>query len=60
MLDKAMAGGRCHLMASLGDDAFGRTFDHFDFGLQCILDAWNIIWRNGIRDSRHSVAGAGV
>lgn len=33
-----MAGGRYHLMASLGDDAFGRTFDHFDFGLQHILD----------------------
>ncbi|WP_433580410.1 TetR/AcrR family transcriptional regulator [Nocardia brasiliensis] len=38
VLDQAMASGRYPLMASLDDDAFGRTFDHFDFGLQRILD----------------------
>ncbi|MFI9402666.1 TetR/AcrR family transcriptional regulator [Nocardia sp. NPDC052316] len=37
-LEVAMASGRYPVMSSLDDDAFDATFDHFDFGLQRILD----------------------
>ncbi|TLS41841.1 TetR/AcrR family transcriptional regulator [Streptomyces montanus] len=38
VLEKAMASGRYPVLASLSDDAFGTGFDHFEFGLQRILD----------------------
>ncbi|WP_155980773.1 TetR/AcrR family transcriptional regulator [Nocardia sp. CNY236] len=38
VLNRAMASGRYPTMASLSDDAFSADFDHFDFGLQRILD----------------------
>jgi AcrR family transcriptional regulator len=37
-LEKAMASGRYPVMASLSEDTFGPDFDHFEFGLQRILD----------------------
>jgi AcrR family transcriptional regulator len=37
-LEKAMASGRYPVLASLDEDAFGTDFDHFEFGLQRILD----------------------
>ncbi|WP_331749279.1 MULTISPECIES: TetR/AcrR family transcriptional regulator [unclassified Streptomyces] len=37
-LEKAMASGRYPVMASLPEAAFGTGFDHFEFGLQRILD----------------------
>ena len=38
ILEKVMTSGRYPVMASLSEDAFGSDFDHFDFGLQRILD----------------------
>lgn len=43
MLEKAMASGRYPVMASLSEDAFGRDFDHFEFGLQRILDGLEVL-----------------
>ncbi|MET9558984.1 MULTISPECIES: TetR/AcrR family transcriptional regulator [Streptomyces] len=38
VLEKAMASGRYPVMAALSEDSFGADFDHFEFGLQRILD----------------------
>ncbi len=38
VLEKIMASGRYPVMASLSEDTFGPEFDHFEFGLQRILD----------------------
>ncbi|TPQ19256.1 TetR/AcrR family transcriptional regulator [Streptomyces sporangiiformans] len=38
VLEKAMTSGRYPVLASLDKDAFGTDFDHFEFGLQRILD----------------------
>ncbi|MFD5232359.1 TetR/AcrR family transcriptional regulator [Streptomyces qaidamensis] len=43
MLEKAMASGRYPVMASLSEDAFGADFDHFEFGLQRILDGLEVL-----------------
>ncbi len=43
MLEKAMASGRYPVMASLSEDAFGTDFDHFEFGLQRILDGLEVL-----------------
>jgi AcrR family transcriptional regulator len=43
MLEKAMASGRYPVMASLSEDAFGTDFDHFEFGLQRILDGLDVL-----------------
>ncbi|MFH9329748.1 TetR/AcrR family transcriptional regulator [Streptomyces althioticus] len=37
-LEKAMSSGRYPLMAGLSEDTFDSGFDHFEFGLQRILD----------------------
>ncbi|WP_103542960.1 TetR/AcrR family transcriptional regulator C-terminal domain-containing protein [Streptomyces sp. SM1] len=37
-LEKAMNSGRCPVLAGLSEDTFGSGFDHFEFGLQRILD----------------------
>lgn len=37
-LEKAMNSGRYPVMAGLSEDTFGPEFDHFEFGLQRILD----------------------
>lgn len=37
-LEKAMNSGRYPVMAALSDDTFSSGFDHFEFGLQRILD----------------------
>ena len=41
-LEKAMASGRYPVTASLSEDAFGAQFDHFEFGLQRILDGLEV------------------
>ncbi|MET9441581.1 TetR/AcrR family transcriptional regulator [Streptomyces sp. NPDC006610] len=38
VLEKVMASGRYPVMASLSAEAWGPDFDHFEFGLQRILD----------------------
>ncbi|WP_328494861.1 TetR/AcrR family transcriptional regulator [Streptomyces sp. NBC_00414] len=38
VLEKVMASGRYPVMAALSEDSFGPDFDHFEFGLQRILD----------------------
>jgi hypothetical protein len=43
VLEKAMASGRYPVMASLSEDAFGTDFDHFEFGLQRILDGLEVL-----------------
>ncbi|WP_210582193.1 TetR/AcrR family transcriptional regulator [Streptomyces sp. GESEQ-4] len=41
-LEKVLASGRYPVMASLSEDAFGTDFDHFEFGLQRILDGLEV------------------
>ncbi|MBE8477149.1 TetR/AcrR family transcriptional regulator [Streptomyces justiciae] len=43
MLEKVMASGRYPLLATLSDDAFGTDFDHFEFGLQRMLDGLEVL-----------------
>ncbi|MBX9394930.1 TetR/AcrR family transcriptional regulator [Streptomyces sp. TRM72054] len=38
VLEKVMASGRYPIMASLDENTWGPDFDHFEFGLQRILD----------------------
>ncbi|MFJ6657646.1 TetR/AcrR family transcriptional regulator [Streptomyces sp. NPDC091377] len=38
ILEQVLATGRFPLMASLAEDTWGTEFDHFEFGLQRILD----------------------
>ncbi|WP_435614449.1 TetR/AcrR family transcriptional regulator [Streptomyces coelicoflavus] len=42
-LVKAMTSGRYPVLASLSEDAFGTGFDHFEFGLQRILDGLEVL-----------------
>ncbi|MFD3834641.1 TetR/AcrR family transcriptional regulator [Streptomyces sp. NPDC058642] len=42
-LEKVMASGRYPVLAALSEDAFGTDFDHFEFGLQRILDGLEVI-----------------
>ncbi|MCT7352977.1 TetR/AcrR family transcriptional regulator [Streptomyces sp. 15-116A] len=42
VLEKAMHSGRYPVLASLSEDAFGSDFDHFEFGLQRILDGLEV------------------
>ncbi|MEV0302465.1 TetR/AcrR family transcriptional regulator [Streptomyces prasinus] len=41
-LEKAMASGRYPVMAGLTEDTFSSDFDHFEFGLQRILDGLDL------------------
>ncbi|MFF4602144.1 TetR/AcrR family transcriptional regulator [Streptomyces sp. NPDC001339] len=43
MLEKAMTSGRYPTLASLSEDTFGPDFDHFEFGLQRILDGLEVL-----------------
>ncbi|MFD5129463.1 TetR/AcrR family transcriptional regulator [Streptomyces olindensis] len=43
VLEKVMASGRYPVMASLSEDTFGPDFDHFEFGLQRILDGLEVL-----------------
>ncbi|MFB8031363.1 TetR/AcrR family transcriptional regulator [Streptomyces sp. NPDC056004] len=43
VLEKAMASGRYPVMASLSEESFGTGFDHFEFGLQRILDGLEVL-----------------
>jgi AcrR family transcriptional regulator len=42
-LEKVLASGRYPVMASLSEDTFNSDFDHFEFGLQRILDGLEVI-----------------
>ncbi|WP_067836678.1 TetR/AcrR family transcriptional regulator [Nocardia lijiangensis] len=42
VLGKALSTGRYPIMASLSEAAFDPSFDHFDFGLQRILDGLEV------------------
>ncbi|MEV0251435.1 TetR/AcrR family transcriptional regulator [Nocardia sp. NPDC050712] len=42
-LERALSSGRYPLMASLSEDAFDQSFDHFGFGLQRILDGFEVL-----------------
>ncbi|MFE2278814.1 TetR/AcrR family transcriptional regulator [Streptomyces sp. NPDC059454] len=41
-LEKAMLSGRYPVLAGLSEDTFGPDFDHFEFGLQRILDGLEV------------------
>ncbi|MEU2282009.1 TetR/AcrR family transcriptional regulator [Streptomyces sp. NPDC013178] len=43
VLEKIMASGRYPVMAALSEDTFLPHFDHFDFGLQRILDGLEVL-----------------
>ncbi|WP_128375028.1 TetR/AcrR family transcriptional regulator [Streptomyces cavernae] len=42
-LEKVLSSGRYPVTASLSEDAFAPGFDHFDFGLQRILDGLDVL-----------------
>ncbi|GEC08687.1 TetR family transcriptional regulator [Streptomyces spinoverrucosus] len=43
VLEKVMATGRYPIMASLDENTWGPDFDHFEFGLQRILDGLEVL-----------------
>ncbi|WP_030787771.1 TetR/AcrR family transcriptional regulator [Streptomyces sp. NRRL S-920] len=43
VLEKVMKSGRYPSLATLGEDAFGPDFDHFEFGLQRLLDGLDVL-----------------
>ncbi|MFC8075334.1 TetR/AcrR family transcriptional regulator [Streptomyces sp. NPDC057307] len=43
ILSSVMTSGRYPHMAALGEDAFGPDFDHFEFGLQRLLDGLEVL-----------------
>ncbi|MEV6961052.1 TetR/AcrR family transcriptional regulator [Streptomyces sp. NPDC051207] len=43
VLEEVMASGRYPVMASLAENTFGPDFDHFEFGLQRILDGLEVL-----------------
>ncbi|MEU5000751.1 TetR/AcrR family transcriptional regulator [Streptomyces sp. NPDC021622] len=42
-LDRIMRSGRYPTLAGLSEDAFGADFDHFEFGLQRLLDGLDVL-----------------
>ncbi|MFF1376553.1 TetR/AcrR family transcriptional regulator [Streptomyces sp. NPDC058308] len=42
-LDRIMRSGRYPALAHLSDDSFGPDFDHFEFGLQRLLDGLDVL-----------------
>ncbi|WP_445394955.1 TetR/AcrR family transcriptional regulator [Streptomyces sp. LE64] len=42
-LEGVIASGRYPVMASLAEDTFGSAFDHFEFGLQCLLEGLAVL-----------------
>ncbi|MDT9697061.1 TetR/AcrR family transcriptional regulator [Streptomyces sp. P17] len=42
MLEKVLTSGRYPLLSSLAEDTWGPDFDHFEFGLQRILDGLEV------------------
>ncbi|MEJ1200709.1 MULTISPECIES: TetR/AcrR family transcriptional regulator [unclassified Streptomyces] len=55
-LEKAMLSGRYPVLASLSEDTFGSDFDHFEFGLQRILDGLEVLV--AARSAAHGSAAA--
>ncbi|MGA4841210.1 TetR/AcrR family transcriptional regulator [Streptomyces sp. G45] len=54
VLEEVMRSGRYPLVAGLSEEAFGPDFDHFEFGLQRILDGLDVLVR------QRATAAAGV
>ncbi|MFE7761195.1 TetR/AcrR family transcriptional regulator [Streptomyces sp. NPDC057438] len=54
VLEQLMLSGRYPLLAGLSEDAFGADFDHFEFGLQRVLDGLEMLVNR-----RRAGAGAG-
>ncbi|MFJ4834731.1 TetR/AcrR family transcriptional regulator [Streptomyces sp. NPDC088747] len=50
VLEEIMTSGRYPVMASLSEDSFGPDFDHFEFGLQRILDGLEVLVERRRRD----------
>ncbi|MFE0453467.1 TetR/AcrR family transcriptional regulator [Streptomyces sp. NPDC058914] len=60
VLEQVMASGRYPVMASLSEDTFSPAFDHFEFGLQRILDGLEVLVerRRGEEGDRAGLSGA--
>ncbi|WP_426569276.1 TetR/AcrR family transcriptional regulator [Streptomyces canus] len=60
VLEQVMASGRYPVMASLSEDTFSPAFDHFEFGLQRILDGLEVLVerRCGEEGDRAGLSGA--
>lgn len=56
-LERIMNSGRYPHLAGLSDDAFGPHFDHFEFGLQRLLDGLDVLVAR--REAETSTAGKG-
>ncbi|MFI6089282.1 TetR/AcrR family transcriptional regulator [Streptomyces sp. NPDC051218] len=54
-LGRIMSSGRYPHLAELSDDAFGSQFDHFEFGLQRLLDGLDVLVAR--RDAETGAAG---
>ncbi|MGW0711907.1 TetR/AcrR family transcriptional regulator [Streptomyces sp. NPDC002643] len=60
IMEKVMASGRYPLLAALSEDAFGPDFDHFEFGLQRILDGLEVlVERRGGGEASGEIRGEG-
>ncbi|WP_316959470.1 TetR/AcrR family transcriptional regulator C-terminal domain-containing protein [Streptomyces sp. TRM68367] len=42
-LEQAMESGQFPTMAQLSEEAFGEDFDHFEFGLERLLDGLEVL-----------------
>ncbi|MFF7391630.1 TetR/AcrR family transcriptional regulator [Streptomyces scabiei] len=61
ILEELMLSGRYPLLAGLSEDAFGSDFDHFEFGLQRMLDGLEVfVNRRRATAETAETAGAGV
>ncbi|MEI5099309.1 TetR/AcrR family transcriptional regulator [Streptomyces sp. PmtG] len=60
ILERVMESGRYPLIAGLSEEAFGADFDHFEFGLQRILDGLAVFveHRERTADDGRSAPGA--
>lgn len=57
-LEKAMLSGRYPVLSGLSEDTFGADFDHFEFGLQRILDGLEVfVARRTARSREESAEG---
>ncbi|MEV0640253.1 TetR/AcrR family transcriptional regulator [Streptomyces sp. NPDC050619] len=60
-LEKIMISGRYPVMASLSEDTFGPDFDHFEFGLQRILDGLEVfVTRRAATGEQAAAEGSGA
>ncbi|MCM2391859.1 TetR/AcrR family transcriptional regulator [Streptomyces albipurpureus] len=57
-LVRAMASGKYPRMASLAEDTFSEDFDHFEFGLQRLLDGLKMLVQERSEAKKRPAAGA--